>query len=111
MVLVWLVTNTVAVTFVAVLIIYQFVWNGVDIFQLGTLSNIDNSGRFCAPVPAAQGLGQTIGPSLAGYMVGLGFGYDAIMNLCAAAAICTSLIYAYVYHDLKQQAPDLADAG
>jgi len=110
-VLVWLGTNTVAATFVVVLIIYQFLWNGVDIFQLGTLSNIDNSGRFIALVPAAQGLGQTIGPSLAGYMVGLGFGYDAIMNLCAAAAICTSLIYAYVYRELKQKAPDLADAG
>lgn len=109
-VLVWLGLNTVAFTFVAVLMIYQLLWNGVDIFQLGTISNIDHSGRFIALVPAAQGLGQTLGPSLAGYMVGLGFGYDAIMNLCAAAAIATSLIYAFVYRDLKRKAPDLADA-
>lgn len=110
-VLVWLGMHTVAFTFVAVLMIYQLLWNGVDIFQLGTISNIDHSGRFIALVPAAQGLGQTLGPSLAGYMVGLGFGYDAVVNLCATAAIGTSLIYAFVYWDLKRKAPDLADAS
>ncbi len=110
-VLVWLGMNTVAFTFVAVLMIYQLLWNGVDIFQLGTLSNIDHSGRFIALVPAAQGLGQMLGPSLAGYMIGLGFGYDAVMNLCATAAIGTSLIYAFVYWELKRKAPGLADAS
>ena len=110
-ILVWLGMHTVAVTFVAVLMIYSLLWNGVDIFQLGTISIIDHSGRFIALVPAAQGLGQTLGPSLAGYMVGLGFGYGAVMNLCATAAIGTSLIYAFVYWDLKRKAPDLADAS
>lgn len=110
LILVWLGQHTVAATYVAVLILYQLMWNGVDIFQLGTLSNIDHSGRFIALVPAAQGLGQTIGPSLAGYMVGRGFGYDAVMNLCATAAVCTSLIYAFVYWDLKRKAPDRAEA-
>ena len=110
-VLVWLGMQPVAFTFVAVLTIYQLLWNGVDIFQLGTISNIDHSGRFIALVPAAQGLGQTIGPSLAGYMVGLGFGYGAVMNICAAAALCTTLIYAFVYAELKRKAPSLADAS
>jgi len=58
-ILVWLGLHTVAFTFVAVLMIYQLLWNGVDIFQLGTLANIDHSGRFIALVPAAQGVGQT----------------------------------------------------
>jgi predicted MFS family arabinose efflux permease len=110
-VLIWLGMHTVAFTFVAVLMIYQLLWNGVDIFQLGTISNIDHSGRYIALVPAAQGLGQTLGPSIAGYMVGLGFSYSAVMNLCAIAAITTSLIYAFVYRDLKRNAPDLADAS
>jgi len=110
-VLIWLGLNTVAFTFVAVLMIYQLLWNGVDIFQLGTISNIDHSGRYIALVPAAQGLGQTMGPSVAGYMVGLGFGYSAVMNLCAAAAIGTTIIYAFVYRDLKHKAPELADAS
>jgi len=110
-ILVWLGLNTVAFTFVAVLMIYQLLWNGVDIFQLGTISNIDHSGRYVALVPAAQGVGQTLGPSVAGYMVGLGFGYGAVMNLCAAAAIGTTAIYAFVYWDLKRKAPALADAS
>jgi predicted MFS family arabinose efflux permease len=110
-VLIWLGMNTVAFTFVAVLLLYQPSWKAVDIFQLGTISIIDHSGRFIALVPAAQGLGQTLGPSLAGYMVGRGLGYGAVMNLYATAAICTSLIYAFVYRDLKRKAPDLADAS
>jgi len=109
-ILVWLGLHTVAFTFVAVLMIYQLLWNGVDIFQLGTLANIDHSGRFIALVPAAQGVGQTVGPSMAGFMVGQGYGYDAVMTMCATAAICTSMIYAYVYADLKRKAPTLADA-
>jgi len=44
-------------------------------------------------------------------MVGLGFGYGAVMNLCAAAAIGTAAIYAFVYWDLKRKAPALADAS
>ncbi len=75
------------------------------------ISNIDHSGRYIALVPAAQGLGQTLGPSIAGYMVGLGYGYSAVMNLCAAAAIGTTVIYAIVYWDLKNKAPDVADAS
>ncbi len=108
--LVWLGMHTVAFTFVTVLLAYQLLWNGVDIFQLGTISNIDHSGRYIALVPAAQGLGQTLGPSLAGYFVGLGFGYGAVMNLCATAAVCTSLVYAFVYWDLRRKVPDIADA-
>lgn len=109
-ILIWLGLHTVAFTFVAVLMIYQLLWNGVDIFQLGTLANIDHSGRFIALVPAAQGVGQTVGPSMAGFMVGQGYGYDAVMTMCATAAICTSIIYAYVYADLKRKAPTLANA-
>lgn len=110
-VLIWLGLHTVAFTFVAVLMIYQLLWNGVDIFQLGTISNIDHSGRYIALVPAAQGVGQTLGPSVAGFMVGLGYDYSAIMNLCAAAAIGTTSLYAIVYRALKKRAPHLADAS
>jgi hypothetical protein len=110
MLLVWLGLNTVAFTFVAVLMIYQLLWNGVDIFQLGTLANIDHSGRYIALVGAAQGLGLTVGPSVAGFLVGRGFEYGAVMNFCALAAVSTSVIYAYVYWNLKRNAPDIADA-
>ena len=109
-VLLWLGVHTVATTFVTVLLVYQLLWNGVDIFQLGTLSNIDHSGRFVALVPAAQGLGQTLGPSLAGFLISLDLGYSAVMTLCAAAAVTTSLIYACVYGNLRRRAPELADA-
>jgi len=109
-ILIWLGLHTVAFTYVAVLMSYQLLWNGVDIFQLGTLANIDHSGRFIALVPAAQGVGQTVGPSMAGFMVGQGYGYDAVMTMSAIAAVCTSMIYAYVYADLKRKAPTLADA-
>lgn len=109
--LIWFGSYTVAFSFFAVLVIYQLLWNGIDIYQLGTLSNIDHSGRYPALVPAAQGLGQTIGPSLAGYMIGQGLGYGAVMYMCAATALGTALIYSFVYANLKRSAPAVADAA
>ena len=49
---------TTPVIYFAGLIVFQFLWNAADIYQLGTLSNIDRIGRYGALVPGAQGLGQ-----------------------------------------------------
>ncbi len=109
-VLVWLGMHPVAFTYFVVLAIYQLLWNGIDVYQLGTISNIDHSGRFPSLVPAAQGLGQTIGPSAAAILIGNDFGYGAVMYLCAGMALTTAFLYGGVYLFLKRQAPSIADA-
>lgn len=99
--LLWIGAHVAATSFFAVLCIFQLLWNGIDIYQLGTLSTIDASGRLPALVPAAQGLGQTAGPALSALTVSLGYGYPGVMALCATMAFGAALIYGFVFIRLR----------
>jgi predicted MFS family arabinose efflux permease len=75
----------------------QLCWNFIDIFQLGTLSMVDPSGRAAALVPAAQGVALFVGPATAGFVLGLGKGYPTVLAMAGVsaslAAICYSLVH------------------
>jgi predicted MFS family arabinose efflux permease len=97
-------------TFVFSVFSFSFFWIFVDVFQLGVLSNIDHSGRYAALVPGSQGAAQAIAPSIAGTLLSYQLGYSAVMILCATAAAVALLIYFFVYRQLMQLAPDIANA-
>jgi len=97
-------------TFIFSVFSFSFLWIFVDVFQLGTLSNIDHSGRYAALVPALQGVAQAIAPTIAGTIVLYGEGYSAVMLLCGIATALALLIFTSVYRKLVQVAPSLADA-
>jgi len=88
---------------------FNLMWLFVDIFQLGTISNLDPSGRYAALIPGAQGLAQTAAPSIAGYMLAQNAGYGSVMMLGAAGSVGAFIIYCVVYAKLKKIAPDVAD--
>jgi len=90
---------------------FNIMWLFTDIYQLGTISNIDHSGRYAALVPGAQGLAQTVAPAVAGFMLSRDLGYGAVMVLGASGSLAAFLIYSVVYAQLKQLAPDVADAS
>ena len=54
---------------------FNFCWIFVDIYQAATIANVDHSGRFLALLPAAQGLGNLLGPNIAASILAYGFGY------------------------------------
>jgi len=91
--------------------LFNFMWLFIDVFQLGTLGNIDHSGRYAALVPAAQGLTQSISPAIAGYILVEGYGYGGVMILCAFGTSLAWVAYRVVYQALQQSTPDLADAS
>jgi predicted MFS family arabinose efflux permease len=101
--LLWIGAHVTATSFFGVLCIFQLLWNGIDIYQLGTLSTIDRSGGLPALVPAAQGLGQTLGPALSALTVSLGYGYTGVMALCASMAFGAALIYGIVFIRLRSE--------
>jgi predicted MFS family arabinose efflux permease len=105
-----LTVNVSAFSYVIAATVFNFSWLFIDVFQLGTIGNIDHSGKYAALVPAAQGLTQSISPALAGYILSEGYGYDGVMMLCAAGTIAAMIIYSVVYTKLKIVAPNLADA-
>ena len=77
---------------------------------MGTLSNIDHSGRYAAMVPACQGAAQAIAPTMAGLLLSYQLGYSSVMIMCALATAVALYIYLYVYRQLLQVAPDVADS-
>ncbi len=99
------------ISYVIAATVFNFCWLFIDVFQLGTIGNIDHSGKYAALVPGAQGLTQSVSPAVAGYILSQGYGYAGVMMLCAVGTISAMIIYTIVYAKLKQIAPDIADAN
>ena len=90
---------------------FNFCWIFIDVYQMSTVANVDHSGRFAALMPAAQGLGQILGPNIAASILGYGLGYDAVFVMCSCASLTGLAIYAFMYIRLRQSIPALADAS
>ena len=105
--LVFGITNT---TIAFSMFAFNFCWIFVDIYQAATISNIDRSGRYVALLPAAQGIGNGLGPAMAATVLSWGLGYNGVFIMCASASIVAMLVYLYMYLKLKRTIPALADA-
>ncbi len=97
----------VIVYFMGLVVIF-LLWNFIDIYQLGTIANIDHSGRYAALLPAAQGLSMAAGPAAGGFLLGRGFGYEAVMGAGAASVALALLCYGIVHSRLRSLSPALA---
>ena len=90
---------------------FNFCWIFVDIYQAATIANVDRSGRYVALLPAAQGIGNGIGPAMASMVLAWGLGYNGVFIMCASASIVAMLVYLYMYLMLRKKIPALADAS
>jgi predicted MFS family arabinose efflux permease len=90
---------------------FNFLWIFIDVYQMATVANVDHSGRFASLLPAAQGLGQIIGPNLAALVLATEFGYDGVFVLCAVGSLTGMTIYGLMYLRLRKTIPALADAS
>lgn len=72
---------------------FTCLWMLSDIYQIAWLARLDATGRFAALVPAAQGLGQIVGPTTGASLLGAGFGYPAVFALCAGASVVALAVY------------------
>lgn len=90
---------------------FNFCWIFVDIYQAAVISNVDRSGRYVSLLPAAQGLGNGLGPAMAATVLAWGIGYNGIFIMCASASITAMLVYLYMYLKLRRTIPALADAS
>jgi len=90
---------------------FNFCWIFVDIYQAAMISNVDRSGRYVSLLPAAQGLGNGLGPGAAATVLAWGVGYNGVFIMCASASIIAMLVYLYMYLMLRREIPALADAS
>ncbi len=94
---------------IGVLIFFE-VWSMTQVYQLGTLNGIDRRGQFVALVPAAQGLGQSAGPFIAGLLLGWQWGFSQmLMAMLTFIAACFGA-YLLVYLRLRRSQPQIAAA-
>lgn len=89
--------STHTAMYVVTLVVMQLCWNFIDIFQLGTLSLVDPTGRAAALVPAAQGIALALGPAAGGLALTVGEGYVAVLVLSGAMAALATACYAIVH--------------
>ena len=110
-IVIMLVTGINNVNVAISMFMFNFCWIFVDIYQAATIANVDRSGRFPALIPAAQGLGNFLGPNLAASVLALAYDYNGVFVLCAVASIAAMLVYLFMYLKLKKTIPALADAS
>ncbi|MFK7830673.1 MAG: MFS transporter [Congregibacter sp.] len=96
-----LVNKIDAPRFLLSLYAFNFLWIFIDVYQMGSIANLDKSGRFASLIPAAQGLGQIVGPNIAASLLAAGYGYSAIFVLCAGASLCAFVVYAVAYSRIR----------
>lgn len=73
-----------------------------SVYQLSTLTGIDPSGRHVALIPAAQGIGQSAGPFLAGTLLEQQLGFAQMLGAVALFAVGSLVSYASVYLRLRR---------
>jgi len=91
--------------------LFNFLWLFIDVYQMGSMSVFDPTGKFVSLVPGAQGIGQIAGPNIAASILGFELGYDGVFIMCASATLTAMLIYGVMYLRLKSSIPALADAS
>lgn len=91
---------------------FNFLWIFVDVYQMGSIANLDKTGRFASLMPAAQGLGQIVGPNIAASLLAAQLGYSSVFLLCAGASMCAFAVYGLAYYKIRiAQLPDGMHSG
>ena len=90
---------------------FNMLWTLVDIFQMSSVANSDHSGIFAALIPAAQGLGQIVGPNIAASILGASLGYGLVFMMCALSTLTGMALLWMMYWCLRRTIPVLAEAG
>ena len=92
-----LAVNISAAIFVFSVAMFNFLWIFIDVYQMGGVSVADRSGSAAAFIPGAQGLGQTVGPFAASFMLDFGWGFSGVFILCTVSAAVAFSVYALLY--------------
>lgn len=102
-----LATGITKTSFIISLSIFFLFWNAIDIYQLGTLGNMDHRGHFVALVPAFQTTATALGPALAALLLGVDGNYVPVLMLAGSTTLMAALLYYFVYVQLRHAEPML----
>jgi hypothetical protein len=89
----------------------NFFWNFTDIYQFGTIANIDHSGVFASRIQGAQMFGYVVSPAASGWLLDHDLGFPRLLMLFGAYVAAAFAAYTVVYVVLRRRSPALADAS
>jgi MFS family permease len=89
----------------------NFFWNFTDIYQFGTIANIDHSGVFASRIQGAQMFGYVVSPAASGWLLDHHLGFPRLLMLFGAYVATAFAAYSVVYVVLRRRSPALADAS
>lgn len=84
------------------------VWAAVGVLQFDAMAVLDPIGRGVALVPAAQGIGQSSGPLMAGLLLGSGASFSALHVTNGAVAALSAATFCTAYLMRSRTKPSLA---
>ena len=100
----WTSGISVAGYVIGVLLFFE-VWSMASVYQLSTLTAIDRTGQYVALVPAAQGIGQSAGPFIAGVLLGWHWTFPQMLLSATLFALACFAAYFTVYIRLRRANP------
>jgi predicted MFS family arabinose efflux permease len=77
---------------ITMIILFSMFWNFGLPYMLGWIARIDVTGRFIVLLITFQGLGNTLGPTIAGN-ISMQYGYDAIALFSSACCVISFILY------------------
>jgi predicted MFS family arabinose efflux permease len=98
------------ISYILGVLVFFEVWSMASVYQLSTLTGIDATGRHVALIPAAQGIGQSAGPFLAGALLGMKLTFPQMLGAAALFAAGSLATYVTVYTRLRRIDPMAANA-
>jgi predicted MFS family arabinose efflux permease len=84
-------------------------WEFATVFQLGIANCLDRTGRLATLVPAAQGIGQSVGPLAGATMLGWGIGLGRVVELSTIFIFVSLAIQVVVYYSVRRSSPELVE--
>jgi len=102
--------NLSTASYIGGVLVFFEVWSMASVYQLSTLTGIDPTGRHVALIPAAQGIGQSAGPFLAGLLLNLQLSFPQMLGVVTLFAMGSLVSYVGVYWKLRQRDPMAARA-
>lgn len=93
-------------TYISYVLVFYFLWNMIDIFELATLSSMTQSGRYAALVPAFQAAGNMVGPAIGASLLSHGWGLKSVMYF-ASLSVSLVLIMSLYCNWLRRKNRDL----
>ena len=97
-------------TYFSGLVVFNILWVLVNVYQMGTLAQLDHTGRYGTLVPAAQDVAVSSGAPIAGAILAAGFGYPVVIFFGAGCALLSFFVFLPAYLRVRALAPEVADA-